>query len=87
MAFEDANEKDPKVLEAFTQTLFAIRERHANTVPIMAEAVMEVKRNYGNFFLLFQCFGCFLKSFSLMLTDWFARKNSRRHGYIYAIVL
>jgi hypothetical protein len=35
------------VLEDFTQTLFAIRERHANTVPIMAEAVMEVKRNYG----------------------------------------
>ena len=39
------------MLEDFTQTLFAIRERHANTVPIMAEAVMEVKRNYGKTFL------------------------------------
>ena len=47
MAFESANEQDPQVLDDFTQTLFAIRERHANTVPIMAEAVMEVKRNYG----------------------------------------
>ena len=59
MAFEDANEKDPKVLEAFTQTLFAIRERHANTVPIMAEAVMEVKRNYGNFWDFFSVFWAF----------------------------
>jgi hypothetical protein len=49
MAFESANETDPRVLDDFTQTLFAIRERHANTVPIMAEAVMEVKRNYGKY--------------------------------------
>lgn len=48
-SFEKANEKDPKVLNDFTQVLFGIRERHASTVPIMAEAVMEVKRNYdGN---------------------------------------
>jgi hypothetical protein len=47
IAFEKANEKDPEVLKKFIQTLFAIRERHANTVPIMAEAVMEVKSNYA----------------------------------------
>ncbi len=47
IAFEKANDKDPEVLKKFIQTLFAIRERHANTVPIMAEAVMEVKSNYA----------------------------------------
>jgi predicted Ser/Thr protein kinase len=47
IAFEKANEKDPEVLKKFIQTLFAIRERHANTVPIMAEAVMEVRSNYA----------------------------------------
>jgi hypothetical protein len=34
-------------MKQFTQTLFNIRERHANTVPTMAEAVMEVKNNYS----------------------------------------
>ena len=63
MAFESASEKDPQVLEDFTQTLFAIRERHANTVPIMAEAVMEVKGNYGD--TLF----CFLYTHSSHVLD------------------
>ena len=45
IAFENANPKEPQVLTKFTQTLFDIRERHANTVPNMAEAVMEVKSN------------------------------------------
>ena len=65
MAFESASEKDPQVLEDFTQTLFAIRERHANTVPIMAEAVMEVKGNYGD--TLF----CFFVHTQLACTGYF----------------
>jgi len=46
IAFENGNKKDPKVLCAFTETLYQMRERHANIVPTMAEAVMEVKSNY-----------------------------------------
>lgn len=47
IAFENSNKKDPEVLRRFSETLFTIRERHANTVPSMAEAVMEVKSNYN----------------------------------------
>jgi len=39
--------KSKEVLDHFTKVLFGIRERHASTVPIMAEAVMEVKSHYG----------------------------------------
>lgn len=46
IAFENASKSDPKVLGAFTETLYQMRERHANIVPTMAEAVMEVKSNY-----------------------------------------
>ena len=45
LAFENSNPKDPKVLKDFAEALFKVRERHTNTVIIMAEAVMEMKAN------------------------------------------
>jgi Mitochondrial branched-chain alpha-ketoacid dehydrogenase kinase len=47
IAFEKADPNDEVILNRFSQTLFTIRDRHANTVPTMAEAVMEVKSNYA----------------------------------------
>ena len=43
IAFEKANPKDPKVLLDFANALLTVRDRHTNTVIIMAEAVMEMK--------------------------------------------
>ena len=43
LAFEKSNPTDPKVLKDFAEALFKIRDRHTNTVIIMAEAVMEMK--------------------------------------------
>ena len=42
LSFEKGNPKDPKVLKAFSETVQKVRERHTNTVTIMAEAVMEM---------------------------------------------
>jgi pyruvate dehydrogenase kinase 2/3/4 len=43
LAFERANPKDPKVMSDFAHALINVRERHTNTVIIMAEAVLEMK--------------------------------------------
>ncbi len=43
LPFEHCSPKDPKVLKDFAEALFKVRERHTNTVIIMAEAVMEMK--------------------------------------------
>ena len=43
IAFEKSNPKDPKVLLDFATALLRVRDRHTNTVIIMAEAVMEMK--------------------------------------------
>jgi hypothetical protein len=40
ISFEKADPTDEIVLKRFSQALFTIRDRHANTVPTMAEAVM-----------------------------------------------
>jgi hypothetical protein len=59
ISFEKADPTDEIVLKRFSQALFTIRDRHANTVPTMAEAVMEVKGNYATkglqeiFYILF----------------------------------
>ena len=45
LAFERSNPKDPEVLKDFADAVFRVRERHTNTVIIMAEAVMEMKNN------------------------------------------
>ena len=45
LSFEKSNPKDPKVLKAFSEAVHKVRERHTNTVIIMAEAVMEMKNN------------------------------------------
>ena len=45
MAFENSNPKDINVLTEFAETLVKIRDRHTNTVIMMAEAVMELKLN------------------------------------------
>ena len=45
MAFEKSNPKDPEVLRKFAEAVHKVRERHTNTVIIMAEAVMEMKAN------------------------------------------
>jgi len=45
LAFEKSNPKDPEVLKGFAEALHKVRERHTNTVIIMAEAVMEMKAN------------------------------------------
>lgn len=47
IAFEKEDPNDEVMLKRFSQALFTIRDRHANTVPTMAEAVMEVKSNYA----------------------------------------
>ena len=49
MAFEKSNPKDPNVLKGFAEVLHKVRERHTNTVIIMAEAVMEMKSNAQKF--------------------------------------
>ena len=43
LPFEFCSSKDPKVMGDFAEALFKVRERHTNTVIIMAEAVMEMK--------------------------------------------
>ena len=45
LAFEKSNQKDPAVRKAFSEAVHKVRERHTNTVIIMAEAVMEMKAN------------------------------------------
>jgi hypothetical protein len=45
LSFEKSNPKDPKVLKEFSEAVHKVRERHTNTVIIMAEAVMEMKNN------------------------------------------
>ena len=40
LSFEKSNPKDPKVLKAFSEAVHKVRERHTNTVIIMAEAVL-----------------------------------------------
>lgn len=48
LTFEAEDPKDPAVLKAFTRKLIQIRERHADTVTVMAEAVFAVKRSYNH---------------------------------------
>jgi len=45
LSFEKSDPKDPKILKAFSEAVHKVRERHTNTVIIMAEAVMEMKNN------------------------------------------
>ena len=42
LSFEKSDPKDPKILKAFSEAVHKVRERHTNTVTIMAEAVMEM---------------------------------------------